>query len=388
MEYDDCVKCGFKCSSICTVTRGTRKHDLHEFLERYLGNGEAVAWPCTWCHACETVCPAEHKPYQLIQAAMRDFLKVHENAMSDYYAEYVDHGRIGASGVFLDNLVLPVSAAGEIPVLKTFDKVVVFPGCLVSARYPWLVYRLYQLLVLLGVDQKRIIVDDESCCGSFLKMIDEKEFMSNGGSLFKALTKKDKVLIITACGGCTDALRDLQRRLIAGNASKKVAGNPVSATIQHFTELLALPGSITVLKPLIERLTPAKAGNGKKRVYLQFPCQANASPSDRRRVIDALNVLLEAAGYEMTGANHDLGCCGAGLLDTHPDLAIEFGVHRMTNITVDSVAEVGTIAVACGNCHRIFVDFKPSLQVECDRIDGKDVAVRFLLDMLMDVLVP
>lgn len=388
MEYDDCVKCGFKCSSICTVTRVTRKHDLHEFLERYLGNGEAVAWPCTGCHACETICPAERKPYQLIQAAMRDFLKGHENALSDYHEEYTDHGRIGASGVFLDNLVLPARAAGEIPVLQSFDKVIVLPGCLVSARFPWLVYRLYQLLVLLGVDQKRIIVDDETCCGSFLHLIDEDEFMSNGERLFKALTNKDKVLIITACGSCTSTLRDLQQRLIAKGAAKKVAGNPGSATIQHYTELLALPGSIAVLKPLVELLASAKAGNGKKRVYLQFPCQANHSPSDRKRVTDALNALLKAAGYETTGANHDLGCCGAGLLDTHPDLAIEYGIHQMTNITCYSEADVGTIAVACGNCHRILVDFKPSLQVECDRIDGMDVDVRFLLDMFMDLLVP
>ncbi len=388
MEYDDCVKCGFKCSSICTVARGTRKHDLHEFLERYLGNGEAVAWPCTGCHACDEVCLGERKPYQLIQTAMRDFLKGHENVLSDYHAEFIDHGRIGASGVFLDNLVLPARAAGEIPILLSFDKVVVFPGCLVSARFPWLVYRLYQLLVLLGVDQKRIIVDDEACCGSFLQLIDEDEYMSNGEQLFKGLTKKEKVLVITACGSCTSTLQDLQQRLITEGASKKVVGSPGSATILHYTELLALPGSIAVLKPLAEQRVAAKAGNGKKRIYFQFPCQANHSLSARKRITEALNVLLKAAGYKTTGANRDLGCCGAGLLDTHPDLAIEYGVHRMTNITVDSEAEVGTIAVACGNCHRIFVDFKPSLQVECDRIDGMDVDVRFLLDMLMEVLVP
>ena len=94
MEYDDCVRCGFKCTRVCTVSRVTRKHDLHEFLERYLGNGEAIAWPCTGCHACEVVCPARSKPYELIQVAMSEFLKSHENALSDYHAEFMERGRI------------------------------------------------------------------------------------------------------------------------------------------------------------------------------------------------------------------------------------------------------------------------------------------------------
>jgi Fe-S oxidoreductase len=322
---------------------------------------------------------------------MRDFLKGHENALSDYHAEFTEHGRIGISGVFLDDLVLPTSAVGKIPFLQAFDKIIVFPGCLISARYPLLVHRLYQLLVLLGVDTRNIIVDDESCCGSFLHSIDDDEFMAAGAQLFKTLTKKTcKVLVITACGSCTSTLRDLQERLIDAGVPKKTAGNPGMTTIMHYAELLAMQDCIDVLKPLLDRLGSERidSADGKKPVYVQFPCQVNANPASRARVIDGLNLLITAAGYEIAYAKHDLGCCGAGLLETHPDLAIEYGVRRMVNITDDSEIEVGTIAVACGNCHRILVDFRPALETECDCVETMGVDVRFLLDMLMELMFP
>ncbi|NMC05787.1 MAG: (Fe-S)-binding protein, partial [Candidatus Lokiarchaeota archaeon] len=386
----------------------------HEFLERYLGKGEALAWPCTGCRACEAVCPAERKPYQLVRDAMRDFLKGHENALSDYHQEYLEHGRIGASRVFLDDLVLPAKIAGRLAFLQSFDRIIVFPGCLVSARYPWLVHRLYQLLVMLGVDTKNIVVDDESCCGSFLLSTSDEEYVDAGEQLFKVLTKKPcKSLVITTCGSCTSTLQDIQHRLLMNTRPKKVAGNPAMATIMHYTELLAMPGCIDVLKPVIERLVTGHArggarggngkgvgdvtgnkdgnkdGNGRARngVYVQFPCQVAADPVHKQQVITGLKELLTVAGYTTARVNHDLGCCGAGLLDTHPDLAIEYGIHRISNITGDSDIEVSTIAVACGNCHRILVDFKPAIEVECDCIT-MDVGIRFLLDMLMELMLP
>ncbi|MEX2716913.1 MAG: heterodisulfide reductase-related iron-sulfur binding cluster [Candidatus Sigynarchaeum springense] len=389
MDYNDCTRCGFKCSSVCTVTRATRKHALHEFLERYLGHGEALAWPCMGCRSCEAVCPAEYKPYQLVQKAMQEFLKGNENELSDYHEEFKERGRMGITSVFLDDLVIPQNIIGRHSILNAFDKVIIFPGCLVSARFPWLVYRLYQLLVLLGVDTKRVIVEDESCCGSFLQSIDDDEFIDNGKRFFKAIMKKaEKTLILTCCGSCTSTLRNLQRRLSSTGVPEKMLDSLGAATIQHYIEFLAMPESIELLRPAIERSARVKDDNGKKHVYLQFPCQAILEPAARLATMDGLKWLLKAAGYEMIRVSHDLGCCGAGLLETHPDLAIEYGIRRLTNITSDSEKELGMIAVACGNCHRSFVDFKPAMEIESERVEGMDVDVRFLLDMLMELLLP
>nr|MDO8084477.1 (Fe-S)-binding protein [Candidatus Sigynarchaeum springense] len=389
MKYDDCVKCGFKCSHICTVTRATRKHDLHEFLERYLGNGEAVAWPCTGCRACDAICPGEFKPFQLVQEAMRDYLTDHENSLSDYHVEFVERGRIGATNVFLDDLAIPARSIGTQSSLQVFDKIIVFPGCLVSASYPRLVHRTYQLLVLLGVDTKRIIVEDESCCGSFLQSIDDGEFMDNGKRLFKVFTKKaEKTLILTSCGSCTSTLRDLQKRLSSTGATQMITGSPCAATIKHYAELLADPESIEILRPVIEKMAAEKARNGKKRAYIQFPCQAITEAAARTKAIEGMERLLAAAGYEATHVSQDLRCCGAGLLETHPDLAIEYGVRRMENLTNDPETTPGTIAIACGNCHRSLVDFKPAMDVESERVEELDVKVRFFLEMLMELLFP
>ncbi|MBN2150868.1 MAG: (Fe-S)-binding protein [Candidatus Lokiarchaeota archaeon] len=389
MEYDDCVRCGFKCSSICTVTRGTRKYDLREFLERHLGNGEALAWPCTGCHACDVVCPAEFKPHQLVQRAMGGFLRTHENALSDYHVEFKERGRIGVNGVDLDDLVLPTRAACKHSFLQAFDKVIIFPGCLISARFPWLVHRAYQLLVLLGVDARRVIVEDEACCGSFLRSIDDGELLDNGRRVFKTMLKRgERTLLLTLCGSCTSTLRDLQRLLAADGPQEKAIGSPGSTTIQHYAELIASPESARLLRPLVEGLASSKNGSVKERVYVQFPCQAITDAAERQKAVEGLRSIMGAAGFEVARVSRDLGCCGAGLLETHPDLAIEYGIQRMANLTGDSEAGVDTIAVACGNCHRIFVDFKPSMGVESDVVEDIDVGVSFLLDMLMGSILP
>nr|MDO8109581.1 hypothetical protein [Candidatus Sigynarchaeota archaeon] len=82
MEYNDCVACGFKCEKVCPVSRGTKKYCLRAFLEKYLGQGEAISWPCMGCRACELVCPGEKKPHQLVIEAMQRFLKTGENTIT------------------------------------------------------------------------------------------------------------------------------------------------------------------------------------------------------------------------------------------------------------------------------------------------------------------
>lgn len=385
MDFAGCVDCGFECERVCPVSRGVKKYYLRAFLKDYLSRHEPMAWPCMNCHSCDAVCLAEKSPRLLIHEAMQLFLKDHENTLSDYREELLERGRIGVSSVFMDNLVLPEKIAGKHSFLKNFDRIVVFPGCVVSSRFPGLVYRLFQLLVLLGVDPRRVVVEDEVCCGSFLDEVDSTLYSSNAVQVFKRMINKSShVLVLTSCGSCTATLRENKDDVVAGAKVGKARATVAETTIMHYAELLSLAETRTILQPLVNSDKVARTGNPGTRVYLQYPCQATIDEDLREERMDGLGELLTMFGYEMTSIDKDLGCCGSSLLDTYPDLAIEYGIRRVTNITDNSKSPVDQIIIACGNCYRLHVDFKPSMDVETDSAEGAPFRVQFLLDLVMD----
>jgi len=254
----------------------------------------------------------------------------------------------------------------------------------VSSRFPGLVYRLYQLLVLLGTDPKRIAVEDDSCCGSFLHQVDEVEHVANASSMLKQLlSRASRVLVVTACGSCTSTLRERLEALQQELAGK--TSNPFKETaILHYMDLLSFPETRKMLRPLVKREKVSATGDGKVHVYVQYPCQATTDPSERAERLRGIDDLLAMLGYEPTRIEHDLGCCGSSLLDTHPDVAIEYGIRRIMNINEESGQPIDSVILGCGNCHRMYVDFKPSLAVECDGAEAVTFRVQFLLDIVME----
>ena len=106
----------------------------------------------------------------------------------------------------------------------------------------------------------------------------------------------------------------------------------------------------------------------------------------RKVQMRGLSEILGKIGYAMTTIEHDLGCCGSSLLDTHSDVAIEYGIHWMKNIKKNTKGNIDQVVIACGNCYRLYVDFKPSMDVEDDSTEGVPIHFRFLLDLVMDNL--
>nr|MDO8119015.1 heterodisulfide reductase-related iron-sulfur binding cluster [Candidatus Sigynarchaeota archaeon] len=118
------------------------------------------------------------------------------------------------------------------------------------------------------------------------------------------------------------------------------------------------------------------------RAYIQVPCQAFPDRKDRLDIADGLVPLLSALGFENARVKNDVGCCGAAILDTHPDFALEFGVKRFLNLVENGSNKIGTIFIGCGNCFRIYSDFKPSMDVEFDQAGDVDIEIQFLLHLI------
>jgi len=198
------------------------------------------------------------------------------------------------------------------------------------------------------------------------------------------IEKASHVLILTSCGSCTATLREHKDRIVATAKAGKARATVAETAIMHYAELLSLNETRTLLQPLVNLDKVAGMGTTATRVYLQYPCQATTAEDARDERVGGLGELLAMFGYEMTCIDKDLDCCGSSLLDTHPDLAIEYGIRRITNITDNSKPPVDQILIACGNCYRLYVDFKPSMDVENDGVEKAPFRVQFLLDLVMD----
>jgi Fe-S oxidoreductase len=311
-----------------------------------------------------------------------EILQERETAISDYCEEYKDRGRIGLSAVDLDRLEFLGRNVDSGGVFEVWDKIVIFPGCIVSSRFPGIVLELYQLLVLLGVQQDRIIVEDNLCCGSFLRHASLEEFTEYGlHTLATLLHHGQNLLVLTACGSCTSALSEL---LESGKGDAAFAKHNVKdkqVEIMHYIELLANPSVAPTLGNVLE------SKDEKNCVYFQFPCQAKAGDGNARRTITRqVEMLLEKMGNTVKVLHDDLGCCGAAVLDMLPEAAIEYGIKRLENITMTDPPVVDTILIACGNCYRMYSDFRPSIEVEGGNFDSEGPSVRFLIDLLIDRL--
>lgn len=384
MDFDACVSCGFACEAVCPVGKATGDRVLSRFLEAVLRDGEIVSWPCAGCKACDAACPGELSPREMVNRASQAYLRRHENTLCGYVDEYLETGRLGTSAVDVDSII-PLETRAPVPFLQAFDEVVVFPGCVVSARHPAVVAHLVELLGFLGVGTGRVAVEDGACCGSFLARVDGDELDGNArhvvSSVLPDRTARHghpaRVLVVTACGSCTDTLRHVLDAGQPGRAGGVDAGGARNAIeIMHHLELLARPDVLAAIVPNLARHV-----GDPRPVYIQVPCLATRTPAGAATVKRATRELLGHAGFRVVVPDHDLGCCGASLLDTHRDVAIQYGIKHL-----DAIERAGATCalVGCGNCHRMLDGFKPSMEIAADR--SFPVATRFVLDVVMDAL--
>ena len=382
MNFEECKDCGFKCEKVCPVARATGKFYITDFLQKYLLEQKSVSWPCTGCHSCDEVCPAEFSPRQLIQQSHQGYLRKRENILSDYYTEYLEYRRIGVSRIDSDSLEkLRVKNRLE-ERFRDWDTIVFYPGCLISAQYPGIALKIVELLMALGVDQDKIVIHDELCCGSFLPHVSDEEFKNNGAYLFDELVKDDKrTLLVTACGSCTNTLRVTRERLVNSdkiNSTGKLDDHNLK--IMHYLDIFFSDDNFDALLSLME---PKGAGG---KCYIQYPCQAETDITKRKMKKKKIREFLERLGYIVPNMKSDLGCCGASMLETHPDFALEFGIKRILNISKNGGSRVDDILIGCGNCYRIYNDFKPSMEVMADYMEDIEPNVQFLVDILIQNL--
>ncbi|MCP4760156.1 MAG: hypothetical protein GY870_00145 [archaeon] len=228
----------------------------------------------------------------------------------------------------------------------------VFPGCVIPNRYPFLEKSARMVFEKLGIS----LVDAPfSCCPDPVGVasISEKTWLALGARNL-SLAEKENKKIISLCNGCSETLLMVKHALehdeeglkeineILGKKGIKYSGN---ASISHFVRSLVEDVGIEKIKSLVTR--PLKG----LKIATHTGCHYNR-PSDVIQWDDPLNPiclddLVKAIGAEPVEYEEKTQCCGAGVARTDVAVGLEFSKRKYKSLT-DANAQC--MATGCPQC--------------------------------------
>jgi len=243
---------------------------------------------------------------------------------------------------------------------------VLFPGCLVTYRFPE--YELSSKLVLEALCIKTHTLPELVCCGQVLQGINPNWIYMAAYNL--ALVEQRDMDVITLCGGCTNTFKRVQfmcrqspRLLDDINQVLTRVGLQFHNTVktQHLLEILN-ENNEKIIDCLKEIIT--------FKIAITNPCQVfrpaavmNFDDSKHPRVMEKLlgPVVRDIIPYSLQDS-----CCGASLSMSNRAAAYKVGRARLKEL---ENKDVDLIITACGNCHLLLhcmqAEYHSGLRIPC-----------------------
>lgn len=223
-----------------------------------------------------------------------------------------------------------------------------FPGCLVTYRFPE--YELASKRVLEALCIETHTLPELMCCGQVLQGLNPNWIYMTAYNL--ALAEQSDMDIITLCGGCTNTFKRVQfmcrqnpRVLDDINQVLTRVGLQFNNTVktQHLLEVLN--GHNDKIMGFLKKVIPLK-------IAIMNPCQVfrpaavmNFDDSKHPRVMERL---LGAVVTDIIPYSLQDNCCGASLSMSNLAAAYQVGRARLEEL---EQKDVDLIITACGNCH-------------------------------------
>ncbi len=204
-------------------------------------------------------------------------------------------------------------------------KMLYFRGCVVREKLSSVSIATEKILKAAGVEYT--VLDNESCCGSFLMRTgfkeDAEEVMGNN---IKQLLESNEKTIMVSCAGCYNTLKNDYKELF-----------DVELDVIHSSEFI---------RDLIEEKRIDVKPTDKKVTY-HDPCHLGRHSGmfeEPREVIEKSAKLVE-----MERNRKRSRCCGAGagVKSAFPELAVEVASRRIKD-ACDTEAEI--LATSCSFC--------------------------------------
>ncbi|WP_338833248.1 8-methylmenaquinol:fumarate reductase membrane anchor subunit [Moorella humiferrea] len=228
------------------------------------------------------------------------------------------------------------------------ETIILYPGCLVSYRFPE--YEAAAKLLLQHLGYHVTSLPHALCCGSFLEGSTPNWINYTAYNL--ALAAKMQSPLVTLCGGCTNAFKRVQHMLLAepqllGLVNTRLARlnlklEPV-VPVQHLIQILL--ARHRDLEEMVTRFLPFK-------VAPVYPCQVfrpgNIMNFDHPLRPNSLAQLITLTGATAQNYSQEYQCCGSSLYMINPEIAFTMGKMKIESM----IASGADLAItACGNCH-------------------------------------
>ena len=223
-----------------------------------------------------------------------------------------------------------------------------FPGCLVTYRFPE--YELSSKRVLEALRIETHTLPELMCCGQVLQGLNQNWIYMTAYNL--ALAEQSNLDVITLCGGCTNTFKRVQSMCrqnpqVLDDINKVLTRVDLqfhnTVKTQHLLEVLdehndEIMGCLIKVIPL--------------KTALMNPCQVfrpaavmNFDDAEHPQVMEKLlgPVVTDIIPYSLQD-----NCCGASLGMSNLAAAYQVGKARLQEL---EHKDVDLIITACGNCH-------------------------------------
>ncbi len=225
-------------------------------------------------------------------------------------------------------------------------KVLIYPGCMVLARFQRYEAASRKLLQHLGYDT--LPLKKFCCCGASLVPGATEQWV-NLSAYTLALGEQAGADIVTLCGNCTNNFQRVHREYREQPAIREQIDRALGRVGLAYTGTVRAHHILEIMIRRAEELKALRRHSHKMRVAITHPCQVyrpkaitggGLGPQDFRG-------LLEGLGIETISYPQEAACCGATALLFDESLAIEQGRRKLASATARG-ADV--LCAACGNC--------------------------------------
>jgi heterodisulfide reductase subunit B len=228
-------------------------------------------------------------------------------------------------------------------------KVLVYPGCMVLARFQG--YEFASRLVLEKLGYEIASIGEFCCCGATLLPGVTGNWV-NLSAYSLALAEQAGADIVTLCGNCSNNFKRANQYLekhpeVRHNTTRALA--KLGLAYSGKTKIYHLLEILHDRLPDIEKLV---AKTAQLKVALTHPCQVYrpteiTGTQDDPDAPKSMRLIVKSLGFEVVAYRGEYDCCGATALLFDEELAISQGRSRLKSA---KASNADLICAACGNC--------------------------------------
>lgn len=242
---------------------------------------------------------------------------------------------------------------------KSQQSVILYPGCLILARFPDYERAAAEVLTDLGFEVRS--PEGFCCCGATLLPGISSRWL-HLASYTLALAAKHGAWLVTLCGNCFHNFQRARKTLIESESERRSVARALAALGLPFPDDLELRHLIHLLSSEARALRSRVARAFSGRVAITYPCQVfRPLPLAEADEVSTLSTIVEALGCEVVDYSAQYDCCGATALLYDRNFALRQGQKKLQQATAEGA---DLLVAGCGNCLLLLERHRPEMQLQ------------------------